>query len=157
MADKKSPQRVDLSNLVSPRGSRKRPIRVGRGTASGRGCTAGRGTKGQKARSGAKIRPWFEGGQMPLQRRTPKRGFVNIHRVEVQVVNVGDLSVFDESAEITKKMLKEKGLIHKADLPVKLLGKGVLRKPVKIRVDQVSDGAREKLESAGGTVELLSG
>ena len=93
---------------------------------------------------------------MPLQRRIPKRGFTNIHRKEIQIVNVGDLAVFDGSAEVTRELLKEKGLIRKIDIPVKLLGKGVVRKALTVKVNQVSDGARKKLEQAGGSVELIS-
>jgi large subunit ribosomal protein L15 len=93
---------------------------------------------------------------MPLQRRLPKRGFTNIHRIEVQTVNVGDLVVFDGSQEITRELLKEQGLIRKADAPVKLLGKGTIRKALTVKVNHVSDGARKKLEQAGGSVELIS-
>ena len=93
---------------------------------------------------------------MPLQRRIPKRGFTNIARKEIQIVNVGDLAVFDESVEVTRELLKEKGLIRKIDIPVKLLGKGTLRKALTVKVNQVSDGARKKLEQAGGSVELIS-
>jgi large subunit ribosomal protein L15 len=142
----------DLSPLGRSRKNRKR---VGRGIGSGHGRTSGRGHKGQKARSGGTIVPGFEGGQMPLQRRLPKRGFTNIFRREVTVVNLRDLNRFDGSAVVDLEALKNAGLVRKAEGGVKVLGKGDLAHPLTVKVDRVSKAAKEKIESAGGKVELL--
>ena len=142
----------DLSPLGRSRKNRKR---VGRGIGSGHGRTSGRGHKGQKARSGGTIVPGFEGGQMPLQRRLPKRGFTNIFRREVTVVNLRDLNRFDGSAVVDLEALKNAGLVRKAEGGEKVLGKGDLTHPLTVKVDRVSKAAKEKIESAGGKVELL--
>jgi large subunit ribosomal protein L15 len=142
----------DLSPLDQ---SRKKRKRVGRGVGSGHGRTSCRGHKGQKARSGGTIVPGFEGGQMPLQRRLPKRGFTNVFRKEVAVVNVKDLNRFGASAVVDLKALQSAGLIRKAEAGVKVLGKGDLAQALTVKVNRVSKTAKEKIESAGGKVELL--
>jgi large subunit ribosomal protein L15 len=145
---------MDLSNLKHAKGARKNRKRVGRGEGSGLGVTAGRGNKGYGSRSGSKKRSWFEGGQMPLQRRLPKFGFTNIHKKEIQVVNVEDLEKIKKKENITPEVLFENGLIRKKDIPVKLLGNGDLKSKVTIKVDAVSKTAQEKIEKQGGSVTL---
>jgi large subunit ribosomal protein L15 len=141
---------------LSPRqGSKKNRKRVGRGVGSGHGRTSCRGHKGQKARSGGTIVPGFEGGQMPLQRRLPKRGFINIFRKEMAVVNVKDLNRFEASAVVDLEALKNAGLVRKAEGEVKVLGKGDLAQALTVKVNGISKTAKEKIESAGGKVELL--
>lgn len=145
----------DLSNLSPTKGSVKTSKRRGRGVGSGNGRTAGRGHKGAQSRSGYKRRAWFEGGQMPLQRRLPKRGFTNIFREEYQVVNVRDLERLDgRRKDVTPEVLAENGLVKRSDRPVKLLGQGELSKSFNITVTAVSASAREKVEKAGGTVTV---
>ena len=122
---------------------------------SGSGRTCGRGQKGAGARSGYKKRTWFEGGQMPLARRLPKRGFTNIFREQRQIVNVRDLSRFTAGAEIDAAVLSEAGLVGRADRPVKLLAKGELSEALTVRVAAASAAAVKKIEAAGGTVEVL--
>jgi large subunit ribosomal protein L15 len=144
-----------MLDRLSPRpGAKHRRRRVGRGPGSGTGKTCGTGVKGQGTRSGAKTKGWFEGGQMPLTRRVPKRGFTNIFRKEAEIVNVGDLSVFGDGATIDSEVLKNRGLIRGSGTPVKLLGEGEAPKNLTIKLDRVSAGARTKIESAGGSVEL---
>lgn len=145
---------IELHNLRSPEGPRRKRKRVGRGPGSGRGKTAGRGEKGQNSRSGGGVPPWFEGGQMPLQRRIPKRGFKNRNRVEYQVVNVGDLHILDGDA--TPASLKSAGLIRSLRRPVKILGTGEVAAPLSCSVHGVSASARRKIEAAGGSVTVLS-
>lgn len=140
---------MDLSTLKPAAGSRKDTKRKGRGVGSGNGTTAGRGHKGQKARTGAKHHAWFEGGQMPLQRRVPKRGFTNIFRQEVQIVNLDALKIIEETV-INADVLKKYGLIKKADQPVKVLGNGELEKAIEVSADAFSASAVEKIEKAGG-------
>jgi large subunit ribosomal protein L15 len=141
---------------LSPReGSKKNRKRVGRGVGSGHGRTSCRGHKGQKARSGGTIVPGFEGGQMPLQRRLPKRGFTNIFRKEMAVVNLKDLNRFEASAVVDLEALKKAGLVRSAEGEVKVLGKGDLVRPLTVKVNGISKAAKEKIESAGGKVELL--
>ena len=135
-------------------GSRRARKRVGRGTGSGYGKTAGKGTKGQKSRSGYKQRAWFEGGQMPLQRRVPKRGFTNIFKVPYQVVNLGDLERVKGDV-VTKEILEECRLIRSASKPVKLLGNGDIHKKYDVTVDAFSASARKAIEDAGGTCTAL--
>ena len=142
----------DLSPLESSKKNRKR---VGRGVGSGHGRTSCRGHKGQKARSGGTIVPGFEGGQMPIQRRLPKRGFTNVFRNEVAVVNLKDLNRFEASAMVDLEGLKRVGLVRKGEGRVKVLGKGDLAHPLTVKVDRVSKTAKEKIEAAGGKVELL--
>lgn len=145
---------LKLGNLKPPKGSMKSSKRVGRGNGSGYGKTSGRGEKGQKSRAGAKRKPWFEGGQMPFQRRIPKKGFKNPNRTEFNIINVKNLNIFEDGDEITPQVLKEKGLI-KAKGPIKLLGDGVLKKNLKVKLEAISKSAKEKITGAGGTVEEL--
>ena len=145
---------MDLSNLKHAKGARKNRKRIGRGEGSGYGLTAGRGEKGYGSRSGSKKRSWFEGGQMPIQRRLPKFGFTNIHKKEFQVVNVEDLEKIKKKENITPEVLFENGLIRKKRIPVKLLGNGDLKSKVTIKVDAVSKSAQEKIEKLGGSVTL---
>ena len=144
---------LTLSNLSPAPGSRKARKRVGRGQGSGHGRTATRGHKGYKARSGSGIKPGFEGGQMPLQRRLPKRGFTNIFRKEFTIVNVEQLEQFEAGARIDKQALVDAGLVKKHDNLIKVLGNGELSKSLTIVVDKVSQSARTKIETAGGTIE----
>jgi len=145
---------MDLSNLKHAKGARKDRKRVGRGEGSGLGVTAGRGNKGYGSRSGSKKRSWFEGGQMPIQRRLPKFGFTNIHRKEFQVINVEDLEKIKKKENITSDVLFENGLIRKKHVPVKILGNGDLKSKVTVKVDAVSKTAQEKIEKQGGSVNL---
>jgi large subunit ribosomal protein L15 len=144
---------LTLSNLSPNPGSRKTRKRIGRGQGSGHGKTATRGHKGYKARSGSSIKPGFEGGQMPLQRRIPKRGFNNIFRKVHAVVNVGDLDVFEAGTKIDRAMLVDAGLVAKKFDTVKILGSGEIGKSLTVAVDKLSESARKKIEAAGGTIE----
>lgn len=143
---------MKLHEIRSVSGSRKRGKRVGRGPGSGRGKTCGRGTKGEKARTGKKLRPGFEGGQTPLYRRVPKRGFVNPKRIEYQVVNVQKLNRFSEGSEVNFNTLKDMRLVKKKNVPIKILGKGEVNVALSIKVDKISKGARKKIEACGGKV-----
>jgi len=144
---------AELHDLKPTPGSRKDPKRVGRGPGSGTGKTAGRGHKGQKARTGGKVRRGFEGGQMPLHRRLPKRGFHNLFRTEYQVVNLRALVELE--GEIDPQVMKERGLISSLRLPVKVLGDGDLSAALVVRADAFSGSARRKIEEAGGSAHLL--
>ncbi len=144
---------LSLSNLSPQKGARKQKKRLGRGHGSGHGKTSGRGHKGFKARSGSGIKPGFEGGQMPLQRRLPKRGFNNIFRKEFAIVNVRDLEKLESDSRVDRDALINAGLIKAKDSFVKILGDGDISKKFIVAVDKVSDGARRKIESAGGTIE----
>jgi len=146
---------VRLHELRPAEGAKFKRTRVGRGIGSGLGKTAGRGTKGQKARSGGGVRPGFEGGQMPLYRRIPKRGFTNIFKKEVAIVNVRDLVRFPAGTVVTPDLLKEEGLVKGKKVLVKLLGKGEIDRPLTVKVHQVSKGAAEKIAAAGGKVEVI--
>lgn len=145
---------MNLSQLRPAKGSTKKKKRRGRGEGSGLGVTAGRGHKGYGSRGGSKRRPWFEGGQMPLQRRVPKFGFTNINRVTYQVVNLKDLERVADAESITPELLFEKGLIRKKNVPVKLLGDGQIERKVNIQVNAVSKTAKEKIEKLGGVVTV---
>ena len=145
---------MDLSTLKSAEGATKDRKRIGRGEGSGQGVTAGRGHKGYGSRSGSKKRSWFEGGQMPLQRRLPKFGFTNIHRKQFQVVNVSSLEKLAKEKEINREVLFNNGLISKKRLPVKVLGEGELKAKLTVKVDAVSKSAKEKIEKVGGSVVL---
>ena len=142
-----------LSSLHPPAGARKTPKRVGRGPGSGHGKTASRGHKGLKARSGGGRGAGFEGGQMPLQRRLPKRGFTSIFKTEYQIVNVADLNTFDSQTVVTPSVLQDAGKIRTLRKPVKVLGRGDLSVPLTIKVDKFSRVARQKITDAGGNVE----
>jgi large subunit ribosomal protein L15 len=147
---------TDLNNLGRPEGAHREQKRLGRGPGSGKGKTSGKGHKGQKARTGHHgIPAWFEGGQMPLQRRVPKRGFKNPFKVTYSVVNVGDLDRIEDTT-ITPEVLHTHRL---ADLgkPVKVLADGEVKRKLALRVHAISEAARTKVEAAGGTVELLEG
>jgi len=145
---------VKLNELSPPKGARKSVKRVGRGPGSGRGKTAGRGMNGQKSRSGGNVRPGYEGGQMPLQRRLPKRGFTNIFRKELVVINIRDLQRFEKDSVVDKVALMGAGLLRRNSYGVKLLGQGSIDYPLVLKVDQCSKAAREKLEAVGGKIEL---
>ena len=145
---------MDLSTLKSAEGSTKDRKRIGRGEGSGQGVMAGRGHKGYGSRSGSKKRSWFEGGQMPIQRRLPKFGFTNIFRKQFQIVNVGSLEKLAKEKEITKEVLLANGLINKKRLPVKILGEGELKAKLTVKVEAVSKSAKEKIEKVGGSVVL---
>jgi len=144
---------LTLSNLSPNPGSNRQRKRVGRGPGSGLGKTAGRGHKGFKARSGSGVKVGFEGGQMPFQRRIPKRGFNNNFRKEYAVLNVSDLEKFESGTRIDRQMLVEAGLVAKKYTLVKLLGNGEISKAVTIAVDKLSESARQKIEAAGGKIE----
>ena len=146
---------MKIHELSPPEGSRKKRKRVGRGIGSGHGKTACRGHKGQRSRSGGGPRPGFEGGQMPLQRRLPKRGFTNIFKKRYNVINIRDLDRFEANASLDVGALKTAGLIKKIKDGVKLLGHGDITKPIVIQVHKVSSMARQKVEAAGGRVEII--
>ncbi len=146
---------MKLNELSPAKGSRKAPKRLGRGVGSGTGKTAGRGTKGYNSRSGGGVRPGYEGGQMPLQRRLPKRGFYNKFRKKIAVVNIRDLSKFDKGSLVDIATLVEAGLVKGKKNGVKLLGHGEIRHPIDVKVNHISKSAREKIEAAGGKVEVL--
>ena len=146
-----------LSNLSPAEGSTHRRKRVGRGPSSGHGKTAGRGQKGQKARSGGSPRVGFEGGQMPLSRRLPKRGFKNIFAKNIAIVNVEDLNRFDGTVAVDVVALREAGLVRGQFDGVKILGNGELNVKLNVFADAVSASAREKIEKAGGSIEVCGG
>jgi len=145
---------VKQHELAPAPGSRKDRKRVGRGNASGHGTYSCRGLKGQKSRSGGKVRPGFEGGQLPIIKRLPrKRGFTNIFKVEYNLVNVEDLCVFEPDTEITPEKMVESGLIKSTSRPVKILARGDMDRPLFVKANKFSATAKEKIESAGGRVE----
>jgi large subunit ribosomal protein L15 len=146
---------MKIHELSPADGSRKTRKRVGRGPGSGHGKTSCRGHKGQKSRSGGGPRPGFEGGQMPLQRRLPKRGFTNIFKKRYNIINIKDLNRFEPNASLDAEALKEAGLVKKMGDGIKLLGNGEITFPVFMKVHKVSDSAKEKIEVLGGTVELI--
>jgi len=145
---------IKLSNLKPPRGVKKNRKRIGRGIGSGTGKTSGKGQKGQKSRSGGNPHPWFEGGQMPLYRRLPKRGFTNIFKKEYEVVNVGQLAGMSQEGPVTPIVLKEKGLVKKGDA-VKILGTGDLSASLSVEAHKFSRSAIEKIEKAGGKAKII--
>ncbi len=142
-----------LSNLSPKAGSTRERKRIGRGQGSGRGKTATRGHKGYKSRSGSGVKPGFEGGQMPLQRRLPKRGFNNNFRKEFAIVSLKDLERFEAGTKIDRHVLIEAGLVSSRDKRVKILANGEISKSLTVSVDKVSGSARQKIEAAGGAVE----
>jgi large subunit ribosomal protein L15 len=144
---------MKLNEVGPDKGTRKRRRRIGRGEGSGRGGTAGKGTKGQNARSGGGVHLGFEGGQMPLHRRVPKRGFTNVFKKRYEIINIKDLSSFQSGDTVDRDALLKEGLVRKKGA-VKLLGVGDISYSLTIRLDKVSQGARQKIESAGGTVEM---
>ncbi|OGU75054.1 MAG: 50S ribosomal protein L15 [Ignavibacteria bacterium RBG_16_34_14] len=149
-----------LSNLKYASGSKKKPKRIARGEGSGHGGTATRGMNGQLSRSGAKKRAWFEGGQMPLQRRVPKFGFTNIFKKEYQVVNLLNLQKLSDEKKLTDVVLnaeelKKLGLVRNSKKPVKILGDGDLKVKVQLEVNAFSNSAKEKIEAAGGSIKKI--
>lgn len=146
---------MQLHELAPVAGSTKEPKRKGRGHGTGNGKTAGRGHKGQKARSGGGVRPGFEGGQMPLARRIPKRGFNNIFATRYAFVNVSALDVFADGDVIDAAKLQEKGLINKVYDGVKILGNGEIGKKLTVQAAKFSQAAKEKIEAAGGKAEVI--
>lgn len=147
---------MKLHELKPAANSRKGVKRVGRGVASGWGKTAGRGNKGHKQRSGGQTSPGFEGGQMPLQRRLPKRGFANVFRKRIAVVNIRDLARFESGSVVDRAALIKAGLLKGHWDGVKLLGKGEIQHPLTVQLALVSESAKAKIESAGGKVEVVS-
>jgi len=146
---------MKLSQLSAATGSRHKKKRVGRGPGSGHGGTSCRGTKGQKSRSGGGVRLGFEGGQMPLIRRLPKRGFTGFSKREYEIVNLRSLEEkFNDNDEVDPSTLRERGVVKK-DLPIKILGDGEITKKLKIKADSFSKNAREKVLKAGGSVEIV--
>jgi large subunit ribosomal protein L15 len=146
---------LGLHNLIAPRGARKSPKRLGRGESSGHGKTCGRGHKGQKARKSGNVRIGFEGGQNPLARRLPKRGFTS-HRLKGSIVNLGHLAnCFDDNAKIDPTALLAVGLIRNLDNKVKVLGVGEPKNGFKLLVHGISESARSKIENSGGSVEII--
>ncbi len=145
---------MKLHELSPAIGSKKEAKRVGRGHGSGNGKTAGKGHKGQKARAGRGMQIGFEGGQMPLQRRVPKRGFNNIFAEQVAIINVAALEAFEDGAVVDNAALKSKGIIKKESIPVKVLGNGKLSKKLTVSVSAFSESAAKKIEAAGGKAEV---
>ncbi|NLK97794.1 50S ribosomal protein L15 [Defluviitalea saccharophila] len=146
---------MNLSELRPAEGSKQNRFRKGRGHGSGAGKTAGKGHKGQKARSGGGVRPGFEGGQMPLYRRIPKRGFTNRNSKEIIAINVDRLNIFEDNTVVTVDTLKEAGIIKNPKDGVKILGNGDLTKKLTVMVNQYSKSAVEKIEAAGGKAEVI--
>ncbi|MFA4923543.1 MAG: 50S ribosomal protein L15 [Ignavibacteriaceae bacterium] len=148
-----------LSNLKYAKGSRKNRKRIGRGEGSGHGGTSTKGMNGQLSRSGAKHRSWFEGGQMPLQRRVPKFGFTNIFKKEFQIINVSDLQKLADKTSlpevVTLEELNRFGLLSSKVLPLKILGNGELKAKLSLEANAVSQSAKEKIEAVGGSIKLV--
>ncbi len=146
---------MKLHELRAVPGATRAPKRKGRGTGTGQGKTAGRGMNGQKSRSGGGTRPGFEGGQMPLYRRIPKRGFTNIWATEYTVLNVKDLNRFDAGTVVTPELIKEAGMAKQVKDGIKILGNGTLEKNLTVKAHKFSKTAVEKIESAGGKAEVI--
>ena len=146
---------MKMHELAPAIGSTKEAKRIGRGHGSGNGKTAGKGHKGQKARAGHGMRAGFEGGQMPLQRRVPKRGFNNIFATEWAAINVSALEVFEDGSVVDAVALADKGIIKKANLPIKVLGNGKLTKKLEVKLNAYSASAAEKINAAGGKAEVI--
>jgi len=146
---------MKLNELSPPKGARKNRKRIGRGVGSGSGKTAGKGAKGQNARAGGGVRPGFEGGQMPLQRRLPKRGFTNIFKKKFAEINIRDLARFESGSLVDEPALVRSGLVSGKRDGIKLLGKGEIAYPLSIKVNSVSNSARAKIEAAGGNIEVI--
>ncbi len=148
---------MSLSNLRPPRGAKQPKKRVGRGPGSGHGKTATRGSKGAKSRSGFRFKRGFEGGQMPLHRRVPKRGFTNPFRVEYAVVNLDTLAeVFDAGSAVTPEVLRERGLVRQPHAKVKVLGRGEIGKKLTVKAHRFSESAARKIAAAGGTADVIA-
>ena len=146
---------MKLHELSNPNGSTKNPKRKGRGTATGQGKTAGRGMNGQNSRSGGGVRLGFEGGQMPLYRRIPKRGFKNVFKKEWSIMNVSDLNSYEEGTVITPELLIADGKVKQVTAGVKILGDGELEKKLTVQANKFSKAAIEKIEAAGGKAEVI--
>ena len=146
---------MKLDSLKPSKGSIKNKKRIGRGHGSGLGKTSGRGHKGAGQRSGNKRRSWFEGGQMTLARRLPRRGFTNIFKEEIQIVNISDLNRIEKNSEIDPVVLQENGMIRSSLKPVKILGQGDIDKKLNVTASSFSESAKNKIEKAGGTVTIL--
>ena len=146
---------MKLHEMKPAEGSRKKRKRVGRGIGSGHGKTSGRGHDGQNARSGGGVRLGFEGGQIPLFQRLPKRGFTNINRKDYAVVNLDKLNVFDEGTEVTPELLLELGIVSNAKSGIKILGNGTLDKKITVKANKFSASAKEAIEKAGGQTEVV--
>ena len=146
---------MKLHELSPPAKSRTSDKRLGRGVGSGWGKTAGRGTKGYNSRSGGGVRPGYEGGQMPIQRRLPKRGFTNIFKKKIAVINLRDLLAFESGSLVDEAALVKAGLVKGQKDGIKLLGQGEIQVALNIKLNQVSKSAREKIEAAGGSVEVV--
>ncbi|EAF4379940.1 50S ribosomal protein L15 [Listeria monocytogenes] len=146
---------MELHELKPSEGSRKERNRVGRGTGSGNGKTSGRGHKGQKARSGGGVRLGFEGGQLPLFRRIPKRGFTNINRKEFAIVNLDVLNRFEDGTEVTPELLVETGIIRNEKSGIKILSNGNIEKKLTVKANKFSAAAKEAIEAAGGKTEVI--
>ena len=146
---------MKLHELKPAEGSRKVRNRVGRGIGSGNGKTSGKGHKGQNARSGGGVRPGFEGGQNPLFRRLPKRGFTNINRKEYAIVNLDVLNRFEDGAEVTAALLLETGVVSNEKAGIKILGHGTLSKKLTVKAHKFSASAKEAIENAGGSIEVI--
>lgn len=146
---------MKLHELSKPIGSTKNTKRRGRGTATGQGKTGGRGMNGQKSRSGGKVRLGFEGGQMPLYRRIPKRGFTNVFKKEWSIMNVSDLNCFEDGTEITPELLVQEGKVKQVKAGVKILGEGDLEKKLTVKANKFSEAAIKKIEAAGGKAEVI--
>ena len=146
---------MKLHELSPPAKSRKSNKRLGRGVGSGWGKTAGRGNKGYKSRSGGAVKPGYEGGQMPIQRRLPKRGFYNIFKKNIAVINLRDLLAFESGSLVDEEALVKAGLVKGQKDGIKLLGQGEIQVALNVRLNQVSKSAREKIEAAGGSVEVI--
>jgi len=146
---------MKLHELQPAEGSRQERKRLGRGIGSGQGKTAGKGHKGQNARSGGGVRPGFEGGQTPLMRRLPKRGFTNISRKEYAIVNLDALNRFEEGTEVTPELLIETGVVSNEKAGIKILAKGNVEKKLTVKAHKFSSAAKEAIEAAGGTTEVI--
>ncbi len=146
---------MKLHELSPAEGAKKKAFRVGRGHGSGNGKTSSKGQKGQKSRSGGHVRPGFEGGQMPIYRRLPKRGFTNIFAKKYTSINIEKLNKFDDGAEVTPELLKESGVISKINDGVVILGRGELDKKLTVKASRFSKSAEEKINAAGGKAEVI--
>ena len=144
-----------LHELRPAEGAKKSPKRIGRGTGSGWGKTAGKGQKGQNSRSGGGVRPGFEGGQMPLYRRLPKRGFTNIFAKEYTCINVDRLNIFEDGTVVTPELLRESGMAKRVNDGIKILGNGNIEKKLTVKANKISKAAAEMIEAAGGKVEVI--
>ncbi|OGC77299.1 MAG: 50S ribosomal protein L15 [candidate division Zixibacteria bacterium RBG_16_50_21] len=146
---------MKLNQLSPPKGAVKKRKRIGRGSGSGHGGTSTKGHKGQQSRAGGGSHPWFEGGQMPLQRRLPKRGFRSLNKAEMQIVNLGSLVKLGSQENIAPLSLKNAGLIKYADRPVKVLGQGEVKSALSIQAHAFSKSALQKIQAAGGKAEII--